>query len=155
MICSRSHRDPESPWNQGPLGTAASLHRTTEAGVCLTCCSRPDISSCNGVSDLVITGGRCRHKAPHKRHGDLLLEGVASRDRPRELGLPAQSLSSRRQPLATPSRVRPAGAAIFLSSHKVPRLPARSQPTPRSHEATRAGEGAGVSSRTNHCSWER
>lgn len=126
-----------------------------EARASFTCCSSLAISSCNGVSGLVISGGRCRHKAPNKRHGDRLLEGAASRDRQRERELPAQSLSSRRQTLATPNKVRPAGAAIFLSSHKVPRFPAGPQPTPRSHEATRAGEAAGLPGRTNPCNWEK
>lgn len=127
MICSRSHEVPESlsrpPW----YCRYPPPHHEPRA--CLTCCNRLAISSCNGVSGLVISGGRCRHKAPDKRHGDRLLEGAASRDRPREL--PAQSLSSCRQPLATPKRVHPTGAAIFLSSHKVPRHPAEASANPR------------------------
>lgn len=127
MICSRSRKVPESPWNRVPLGTAASPPPPPhlQARARLTFCSRSAISCCNGVSGLVISGGRCRHKAPNRRHGDRLPEGAASRDRRRERGLLAQRLSRRRQPLATPNRVRPMGAAIFPPSHKAPRLPAR------------------------------
>lgn len=121
MICSRSHRVTVK---SRPTWHCCFPPPHLAARACLTFCSRSAISCCNGVSGLVISGGRCRHKAPHKRHGDRLPDGAASRDRPRERGLPAQRLSRRRQPLVAPNRVRPTGAAIFLPSHKVPRLPA-------------------------------
>lgn len=100
--------------------------RSRELHLNPTCCSRAAISSCNGVSGFETNGGRCRHNAPTKRHGDPLLKGAAARARLREPRLPAQCPSNRRQPFAASNRVRLTGTAIILLSHKVPRLPAAS-----------------------------
>ena len=93
-----------------------------------TCCSRAAISSCIGVNCFETSGGRCRHNAPNRRHGDALFDGAAARVRLREPKL--QGLSNRRQHLASPNTVRLVGAAIFQTSHNAPRFPARSWANP-------------------------
>lgn len=110
--------------------TSPTAPRSDDPHLNPTCCSRASISSCNGVSSFETSGGRCRHNAPSKRHGDALLEGAAARAKLREPRLRVQGPSNCRQPLATPNTVSLTAPAICQPSHNVPRLPARSWANP-------------------------